>query len=192
MRSLRIVAAVAALVMIVSATSAFAFDGTRKGFILGFGLGGGYVSQDVIKYYAVPRVETDTGAGFATDFRIGGGFTEQFLLYYENRVSWTFVETVDIDMVNPNTFSLFGVGLLGASYYFQTEAPAWYVLGSVGTANRWIEEQNTNGFGLSGGAGYEFTKHWAVEATVNWGQTEKDDFTLDAYSILVTISGLAY
>jgi hypothetical protein len=194
MRKLRIAAAIAALVMIVSATSAFALDGTRKGFILGFGVGAGYQSYSAeIDALGAPPSESEGSVAFATDFRIGGGITEQFTLYYENRVAWF---TVTDKIWIQDFTAIFGVGLLGASYYFKTEAPSGYILGSIGTS-AWMfpfedDTGTAGGFGISGGAGYEFARHWAFEATVNWGQPKDDPLTISGIAFLVTVGGTWY
>jgi len=194
--------------VIVTATSVCAFNGERKGFVLGFGIGPGYTnfSQEL------GGIESDSEgkASIVTDFKIGGGFNEQFLLYYENRLSWFKLTVVDEVYYDPFadevTFTetdvtiAHGIGLVGMSYYFKTEAPSFYVLGSVGVSS-WSAPFETNsdmwvGFGISAGVGYEFAKHWAIEGTLNYGNPSTDQFTSDAtttaFSALFTISALAY
>lgn len=194
--------------VIVTATSVRAFNGQRKGFMLGFGIGPGYTnfSQEADG----PESESEGKAAIVTDFKIGGGFNEQFLLYYENRVSWFKMKVVDEFWYDPFTDELrytetdvtiaHGIGLVGMSYYFKTEVPSFYVLGSIGVST-WSAPFESDsdtwvGFGISGGAGYEFAKHWSVEGTLNWGNPTTDilgtDVTTKAFSVLFTISGLAY
>ena len=117
----------------VMATAVCAFDGERRGFILGFGIGPGYTnfSQEV------GGIESDSEGklSFVTDFRIGGGFNEQFLLYYENRVSWFKTTVVDHLWYDPVTEDFYttetdvtiahGIGLVGISYYFKPEVPSF-------------------------------------------------------------------
>jgi len=196
--------------MVVAATSVFAFDGKRKGFIIGFGLGPGYTnfSQEV------EGVESDSEGkvSIVSDFKIGYGFNEQFLLYYENRVSWFKMTSLIDCWYDPWEEQLYcsekdvtiahGIGLVGMSYYFQTEAPTFYLLGSVGVST-WSVPFETDsgdawvGFGISGGGGYEFTKHWSIEGTLNYGNPSTTDqygfdATTKAFSVLFTITGLAY
>ena len=54
------------------------------------------------------------------------------------------------------------------------------------------ESDYSRGFGLSGGVGYEFKKHWAVEGTLNWGQPKDDEVTFNGFSVMVTIGGTLY
>ncbi|MBP2681376.1 MAG: hypothetical protein H6Q78_1239, partial [Candidatus Krumholzibacteriota bacterium] len=67
------------------ATSVHAFDGNRKGFILGGGLGPGWTSY--AQGYGDSFDGEDTSAretkfGLATDFKIGGGINEKIMVYY--------------------------------------------------------------------------------------------------------------
>ena len=137
--------------------------------------------------------ERQNSVAVATDFRIGGGITKQFTLYYVNRLAWF---KVSDDVWIKEFTTAFGVGLIGLSYYFKTEAPSGYILGSVGTSSwQFPFDEGTGsagGFGLSGGFGYEFTKYWAFEATLNWGQPEDDPLTIKGLAFLVTIGGTWY
>ena len=147
--------------VIVTATSVYAFDGERKGFILGFGIGPGYTnfSQEINGL----ELDSEGKVSIATDFKIGYGFNEQFLLYYENRLSWFNLTVIDEAYYDPWADELtftetdvtiaHGIGLVGMSYYFQTEAPSFYILGSVGVST-WSAPFETNsdtsvGFGIS-------------------------------------------
>jgi hypothetical protein len=195
MRVKGITAVALALLLVCMSTSAFALDGTRKGFILGFSVGGGYQSYtvDIDVGSESESTERQNHAAIATDFRIGGGITEQFTLYYANRLAWFGVSD---DVWVENFTAAFGVGLVGVSYYFKTTAPSWYILGTIGTAT-WLfpfedDTGTAGGFGLSGGLGYEFAKHWAFEGTVNWGQPKDDPLTINALAVLFTIGGTWY
>jgi len=193
MKFARITATALATVTVCMATSAFALDGTRKGFILGFSVGGGYQTYTVDIESHADSTDRQNHAAFATDFRIGGGITEQFTLYYVNRLAWFGVSD---EVWIKNFTAAFGVGLLGASYYFKTAAPSWYVLGSIGTSS-WLfpfegDTGSAGGFGLSAGVGYEFTKYWAFEGTVNWGQPKDDPLTINGLAVLVAVGGTWY
>jgi len=128
-----IIMILALTVTVFTAASVSAFNGERKGFVLGFGIGPGYTnfSQEV------GGIESDSEGklSFVTDFRIGGGFNEQFLLYYENRVSWFKTTVVDHLWYDPVTEDFYttetdvtiahGIGLVGISYYFKPEVPSF-------------------------------------------------------------------
>lgn len=210
MRYRRLVGFLLIAAIVLAATSASALDGTRKGFILGFSIGPGVTSwsQEISAAYgslsAAVKSETENSFGVATDFKIGGGITEQFLLYYENRVSWFTVEYVAYnllgDITTVDVTVAHAIGLLGASYYFQADAPSLYVLGSLGISTWQTPFESGSetyvGFGLSGGLGYEFSKHWFAEGTLNYGKPTKQlygvDFSYNALSVMVTVGGMLY
>jgi len=155
---------------------ACAFDGQRKGFILGFGLGPGLIS--FTETYSIPMmgysVTYDRENKFAvmTDFKIGHGFTNKVQVYWMSKVSWFGFE--DETIVN-------GVGGLGITYFFQPMAPSTYVLGGLGFSiwsAPWEEfgvykpekQSSGFGFGLAVGVGQEFSRHWSIEGNLAWGK----------------------
>lgn len=187
-------------VIVLTAVSADAFNGERRGFLLGFGVGPGWSSfKGEVEGFDLGDRENKFAIG--TDFKIGAGINDQLLIYYVNRVAWFKSDTFDKNgFVQEDVTIASGVGLVGLSYYFKTEAPAWYLVGAVGISS-WSAPLESNsemfsGFGLTGGAGYEFKKHWSLEATVNYGKPSK---TIEGYkvelsviSVLVTFMGLAF
>jgi len=182
---------VIAVAFLLAATAVQAFDSNRKGFTIGLGGGLGITSftQEIdIDEFGEGSLKSDreTDFGFGTDFRIGWGFSNQFMLYYENRVSWFGMESLAGDVTIAN-----GVGLVGASYYLQEGAPSVYILGSIGTS-AWMapfeeDSGSMSGFGISGGLGYEFRPHLSVEGTVNLGWPSEDEVTTNAAAVLVTL-----
>jgi len=202
MRSWRICGLLLVATVFAAASAVQAFDGNRKGFIIGFGVGAGvtsYTQELEIDLPSVSRTEPvadESKTVLVTDFRLGGGVTDQFLLYYENRVAWFGAE----DAAGTDLFIAHGIGLLGASYYFRPSSPSLYVLGSVGTS-AWMtmiesEYDMAAGFGVSGGVGYEFKRGWAVEATANWGKPKDTadgvDLVTEAFSGMFTVGYTGY
>ena len=205
MQRLHPVVALAVGLVMVAAGTARAFDGKRSGFILGFGLGGGYshVTQTLSSTGTGEKLSTTADKyGVASEFKIGAGIGERFQLYYANRMNWFSAENALKETV---TFTS-GVGLVGVSYYLEDETPSFYVLGLVGIST-WdtpLEEYSdpSYGFGIGAGAGWEFTRHFSLEATVNWGNPQDDsptddwthDLQLDTdfVSVLLTINAIAY
>jgi hypothetical protein len=209
MRRYVIVDVVGLVVWLLIAAPVHAFDGRRGGFVLGFGVGPAVTSYTQA-LYAVDGTEMWTSDrinrfGIGTDFKIGGGIGKRLLLYYVNRVSW-----FTLDDGNDTIFAN-SVGLLGASYYFRNASPSFYILGLVGLST-WDApfEENWNalvGLGLGAGLGWEFSRHWSLEATFNWGDPGGEQLpTTDEYgnligysewelnpvSIMITVNGLAY
>lgn len=180
------------------ATGASAFDGNRKGFILGGGLGLGLTSFTQTLEFPDTSVTSDRENKFAvmTDFKIGYGATEQVLVYYTNKVSWFSLENV----LGENVIIVNGVGGVGMTYFFQPVAPSPYILGELGLSiwNAPFEEGSEAwyGFGLAVGAGYEFSRHYSVEVNLTWGKPGKEvggvKASSNALSLMVTINALAY
>ena len=96
-----------AAVLLLAPATADAFDGNRKGFLLGFGVGSGMASytQDVSLTFPLPfRLDEtllfpeqdipdrtygrDTKTVISTNLKLGWGLTEQLLVYYIAQVAW--------------------------------------------------------------------------------------------------------
>lgn len=181
---------------------AAAFDGQRKGFILGGGIGGGAAHlKQTLSGPATTGIPADELQGSRdaygsvfTDFRIGGGFNNQWMLYYDNQIWWFNTENA---LGDSETF-IFGIGLAGVSYYFKTEAPSFYALFTLGLAMFGTSDNYTdsNSLGISGGFGFEFARHWSVEAVVGWGKPEQTEsgLTLETDGVAwgIRFVGLAY
>lgn len=181
-----------ALAALSAARSAEAFDGTRKGFVLGFGAGPGITSFSQIGGDFDPGV----AKSLVTVSRIGIGLSEQVLVYFGGNTSW-FPAT---DRSGDDAFVSYGVGLAGASWYLSARSPSPYVTGLVGIAtwNRPFDDPDSQiGFGLGAGVGFEFSRHWSVEATVKWGRPGVNHLfggstTTRATSFGITLVGMAY
>jgi hypothetical protein len=189
-----VVGALAGALLIAVASNAGAFDGDRKGFVLGGGIGGGTASiQQEMSGFFSGKSDRETNGTFVTDFRIGGAFNENWMLYYDNQVWWGSAEFTS----GSKTFAL-GIGLVGLSYYFTADTPSWYLVGSIGVSTFGPADDYgaQSGFGISGGVGYEFARHWSAEAVVGWGSPEEESggttLTTDAFVFAVRIHGLAY
>jgi hypothetical protein len=190
----RVIAAIAGALIVACATNARAFDGHRKGFVLGGGIGGGAASlkqEDYIYITQERNLKEETTGTFVTDFRIGAAHNDQWMLYYDNQVWWGSAEFIS----GKEAFAL-GIGLIGISYYLTADVPSWYVLGTAGVSFFGPSDNYTaqTGFGLSGGAGYEFARHWSLEAVVGWGNPDSNsgDWKTDALVLAVRVVGLAY
>lgn len=165
------------LAMFFVVTEARAWDGERKGFIFGGGLGLG--ATGIIESYrneaeslaAAPAIQF----AFSPDIRIGYAPTNKLMLYAFGVDSW-FNYTQQMlsayggqELYGEESWtinsSLSGVG---ASYYLKPEAPAWIFSGGLGIAQLKAYGNNAptatfSGFGFMLGAGYEFRKHWSAE-----------------------------
>lgn len=189
------------------APTAVAFDGDRKGFVLGAGIGGGAVSFTQTLSEGTLSVSSDreSKAAFVTDFHIGGGIDATTVLSYTARVSWFSLEvirSIDVDVVELGDVVISsGVGVLTLTKYAQAEAPSTFVRGGVGfsTWDAPLESEAQDplvGLGALVGFGYEFSPHWSVEISATWGlpSTESVGVELEtnAFSVHLAVVGMAY
>ncbi len=174
--------------LLAIASPASAFNGSRKGFLLGAGFGAGFSSFNqelTVNGIQYPKSDDESKTGLATDFRIGGGVSDQLTL--NNALG------SDVTIAS-------GLGLLGGSWYMKPEGPCFYFNGLVGIAT-WATpfesgSKSGNGFGLGLGAGYEFSKHWSVEANLGFGSPKiedgADELTTNVRAFTIRIHGTAY
>lgn len=192
----------AVLLVFGMASSASAWDGQRKGFILGIGIGIGGVTdiqtvdgEDLLRRY--------TGAG-VSNAKIGGAFNNRFLLYFCSMDSWFRTIDYEGDSVLVRT----DLAAVGASYYLKPEFPSYYLSGALGTvtwnypwdrAMSFDEEDGEDvwrGIGILVGGGYEFRKYFSVEANLKWeavwGEYEGDPARARALTLGVAVNVLGY
>jgi hypothetical protein len=164
--------------------SANAFNGERKGFVLGGGLG------------IVPVVtwEFDDGdlhvdelrAGFGSQLIIGYAWDEHNMIVYEaNGVRYKSSE-LKVDIIQ---------GFSGVSYYryWGPKGKSAFFMGGLGIYLFSPEyfSQNDPGFGLLIGGGYEFTSHWQLGGYLSLGRTtdpgsQKVDFKHSQLTVLIS------
>jgi hypothetical protein len=179
----------------VAAVPAHAFDNARKGFVLGFGFGPGYLSAEhKIELNGVPPFTSseDNGA-MSVNFKIGAGLSDRFLLFVLSQTTWFSSDSglnLKDETVSPNVFGV------GASYYLNAEEPSFYVTAGVGGSS-WdtpLGGEPRYGYGFVGGLGYEFRRFWHFEATFLWATGEDDGqhVSSDWWATAVNFIALGY
>ena len=169
--------------LVLMSSTAFAFDGNRKGFVLGGGIG--FAPQGKWTFDAL-GIDED-GAGLGLNLIIGGAFTEHDMLVYEGNVmgytSDLFNKTISQGFNGASWYHYFGK--TGRSLY-STLGLGFYVFD--------VEDLDSNdpGFGLLLGGGYEFAKHWQVGAYYSYGQTSDAGFDFTHHHINILITGIAF
>lgn len=195
---LRNVVVVVVLVAAMS-VSALAFDGQRKGFILGGGVGFGMTSftQTVEGYGQSVTSDRENKGAFMTNFKIGWGASEQLEIYYTQKSSFFGITNA----LDENVTILNAVGGVGVSYSLNLSAPTPFFTGGIGLATWSLPfEDNApdtwTGFGFYVGAGYEFARHYSGELDLVYGNPGDSQGGLDAsssaLSVRLTINALAY
>ncbi len=176
-----------------------AFDGKRSGFILGGGIGFGLASytQTIEGFGMSLTSDRENSGAIATDVRIGFASNEQLEIYFASKEIWfgltnAYNEKVTIDNA---------VVALGVSYYLNPTVPAFFVTGGLGLSSWSLPFESPSpdpwvGFGLYGGAGYEFSKHYSFELDLMYGNPSKSEGGItassNALSVKVTVNALAY
>lgn len=101
--------------LILGSSAAKAFDGKRKGFVLGGSLGLGLDSftQTIDRGRSQIIGDRETKDALHTGFLIGVGFSEQMLLYYSYRMAWFGITNA----LDENVTIANGISGVGLSYY---------------------------------------------------------------------------
>jgi len=174
-----------AVVFTLTSNNVFAFDGERKGFILGGGLGAGYLSNSVsVNSFS----DTDSRAVFLTNFKIGYAPSNTLEIYYISKVSWWGASDI--------TFIL-GLSAIAATIYIDnTTETGWFIAGGLGlsalSAPFETDVESSNGFGLFGGGGYEFSSHWSVELDLLYSTITERGADFNSFGVLLTVNVLAF
>ena len=178
------------LVLFLFVTSTvWGFNGMRKGFILGGGLGLGMTSyQEELSGYKFDRVNR---FAIMTDFKIGYAPNQQWEIYYSDKSSWFDAGSV---------IALHGVGTAAVNYYVKPLAPTFYLSGGLGFATistPFEDNSDTDiGLGMFAGAGYEFAKHFAVQFDFMFGMPQESssgvDYTFTGLTPRVSVIATAF
>jgi hypothetical protein len=195
------------LLILFLIVNAYAFDGKRKGFFLGGGLGPGFTSQkETVEHSGWFEGEpsessTESKLGLVTNFKIGYAPSDLVEIHYTSKVSWFAskiywwgLESEDVTMAS-------GVSALGVTYYFKPEAPSYFITGGFGLSSLSLPFESHGdtkwGGGLFAGAGYEFVRHFNVELDLLYGKVSSLSLfgiepTTTIFSVSLTVNALAY
>jgi len=174
-----------AVFLILSSTNVFALDGKRKGFIIGGGIGGGFLSN---KSSRGSFSETQSEGVILTEFKIGYAPSNTLEIYYISKGSW---------WGQDDTTLILGVSAIGVTKYLdQTSETGLFVAGGIGLSALDAPFEDgadaISGFGLTGGVGYEFSRHWTIQADLLYSKIEESGADLDSFGVRVSVNVLAF
>ena len=182
----------------LTSTKVFAFDGQRKGFIVGGGLGGGFLSN---KFSLGPSSNTASQGVILTEFKIGYAPSNTLEIYYINKGSWWRETFFEGSFFEDGGTALLALSAVGVTKYLGTSGTGLFVTGGLGPAifdsPSKLDVHPSIGFGLFGGVGYEFSKHWSVQADVLYLNISEADISdpdsdLDSFGFRVSLNFLAF
>jgi len=145
------------------AAQALAFDGKRKGFILGGGVSGTYNSENIFS--------------LATNIKIGHGQSESLEIYYVNSCSM-----VDAGLNISNC--------IGVTKYLNREGKGIFLFGGAGIALAIGLWDSRAGVNMLGGIGYDIGRHWSIQGDVLYTYLESGLTSI--VNFRVTINFLAF
>lgn len=168
--------------------SLFAFDGKRKGFVIGGGLGfSPYVSikdghyNDIDMSYSSTSIAINSHFGYAWDENNQVVFEDSYaILDLEDEFGTTFSSAY----AGPIWYHFFGskgkafYSAFGVGYYFFSENDGNY-----------DHDQKT---GVIFGAGYEFKRHFQLNLRYAYGKTDQNGWDYVHNHLNITVTGTFY
>jgi len=175
-----------ACILLLAFSSLYAFDGERKGFILGGGIGTGFLSNtNSFNSFS----NTDSRAVFLTSFKIGYAPSNTLEIYFISKVSWWGESDRIIQL---------GLSAIAITVYFDnTTETGWFISGGLGYSTKAAPFESTGGtsygLGLFGGGGYKFLSHWNLEVDLLYSTiTTNSERDFNSFGVLVTVNFLAF
>ena len=187
-------------------SNADAFNGKRKGFIIGGGLGAGFTTfkETVTSDWLGILEESKRENKFAltTNFKIGYAPSNLLEIFFTVKDSW-FSSTVYFldERSGEDVIMASGFWGPGVTYYFKPEAPSYFITGGFGVSTLSLPFESHSeikfGGGLYAGAGYEFRNHFNVELDLGWGKPKSLALfgigsSTNVLSVALTVNALAY
>jgi hypothetical protein len=154
-------------------------DDVRRGFIAGFGAGPGGL-------FGTGGEARGGIGGLQTELKLGHGVSDRWLLHYTGPQLWT---------VLGEGLVTGGFPSVGATHFFEPQAPSAFVQGSVGAWLLGAVGYEGAGAVYAGpgafvGLGHEFSPHWTLTLSAGAGHLE---FASSSFvNVGLTLGYLAY
>lgn len=182
--------------MSLLAVNAAAFDGQRKGFVLGGGLGVAPVVKwegtvDVYDQFGT-KIGTDvvdeSNVGVGINILIGYAWDEQNMIVAEGNVGGMESEI----LIGEPTITQ-GFGGISWYHYFGEMGATFFTVVGLGSYSFEVEDfeaKERGGFLLGGG--YEFSPHWQVGAYLSFGETKDVQGKNEHTTFNILVGGVAF
>jgi hypothetical protein len=192
MRSIhsKVLITVAVFAVLLSSGSAFGFDGLRKGFVLGGGLGFSPVSkwETDLPFGLTELLGTEESkAGVGVNILIGYAWDEFNMIVYEGNITG-----YDSDLFNQTMTQ----GFNGAAWYHYFGPMGKSAFTTLGLGLYTFDWENADaadvGVGVMAGGGYEFSRHWQVGGYLGIGRTELAVVDFNHVHVNILVSAVAF
>lgn len=183
-------------IILFISTPIFAWDGERKGFLLGLSLGAGFETHNGIQWDAISsEKESNSSWGFAASPKIGYGFNNNIALCYTR-----YPLTYDVQSAAGSYVGIIScTEALQLFYFLEEQAPSFFFGLGAGVGYFFDEDvmdepamnyspNSLKGLGLLASVGFEPFKHITTELVVHY-RIPQPDSSVFAFSLLVGALG---
>lgn len=185
-RGLKLILAMSILIMLATTvSSALAFDGNRKGFVAGFGVGG-----SPLAHWSSPSL-----SGKVTEQGAAGELLLGYAWDNANILAWNSAYCLYSTSKLKNSTILQGVDNIRWYHYWGKDKPTFYTVVGIGLSSLGTEytDFNGSGFGYCVGFGKEILKQVQIGTYVIGGHTSSDaGVKANHFAVLILVSLIAY
>lgn len=154
-----------------------AFDGNRKGFTLGGGLGLGFVR------YENKSHRHQNNFSLMIDLKAGYGIGNQTVVWLTSKSAWLSEQGI----ISAHTY-----GLAEINYYLRSNTPSIYLVGGLGMVVVGNRSDVDPGPGFLIGLRYQGDKHGALEFNLLYGRPESRKVTFTDVVLRIMLMVTAY
>jgi hypothetical protein len=187
--------------LLLFAHSASGFDGERKGFVLGGGLGFAPVAEWTRDYGQYSN--RDNQASLGLHIIVGHAWDDHNMIVYEGNATAFRQREQDVipfpDEELPSLLAnddVLGQGFNGAAWYHYYGEPGRTMFSTVGFGLYVFDHDSRldsdPGYGVLFGGGYEFSRHWQAGAYFSFGETEREGEAYKHVHLNVLVTGIAF
>lgn len=179
--------------LVLSSTSIHAFDGKRKGFVVGGGVGIAANSHWEIDNSAV----SEDKAGLGLNLVIGYAWDEANMIVYEGNVTAYSSDVASavgrFAGLGDQTITQ-GFNGVGWYHYYGSAGKSLFTTVGLGVYVFDVQDFDANdpGFGVLLGVGYEIARHWQFGAYLGGGQTTSGGVDFKQSHINVNVNVIAF